>query len=247
LRGETEPSLRVAASVATASAALATVISLALATGSGAAWAQARREPGFSGAATERLIQAYEKRFGQPARGRIDAWKRFALERTGGATQERALIEAVNGLLNRLRFVDDQAHWGEVDYWATPAESIGSGGADCEDYAIAKYYLLRELGVPTLRLRLVYVRAVRLDQAHMVLAYYPRPEAEPLVLDNLEQTVRQASERPDLVPVYSFNDEAIWVETRGRIGSPQQIRNWSLLLERLRRELDLAGLGRGTS
>ena len=206
--------------------------------------AQPRAEPGFSVAATERLILAYERRFGPPSRGRIESWKRFAAEHRDTAAAERALIDAVNGFFNRLRFVEDQAHWGEPDYWATPAESVGSGGADCEDYAIAKYFALRELGVPAARLRMVYVRAIRLDQAHMVLAYYARADADPLVLDNLEPATRPASQRTDLVPVYSFNDEAIWVETRGRVGSPQQIRNWSALLERLQRELALAGLAR---
>ena len=57
------------------------------------------------------------------------------------------------------------------------------------------------------------------------------------MLDNLEDSVRPASQRIDLVPVYSFNDEELWIERRGRSGSPQQIRNWSLLLERLDREL----------
>jgi predicted transglutaminase-like cysteine proteinase len=242
LRLRAGAAMRVVASLGRASAAVAAAALVAL---SGTGLAQSRTEPGSTVAATERLIQGYEKRFGPQARGRIEGWKRFALERRNDAARELALIEAINGFLNRLRFVDDQAHWGEADYWATPAESVGSGGADCEDYAIAKYYLLRELGVPAARLRMVYVRAIRLDQAHMVLAYYPRPDADPLVLDNLEPTVRQASQRSDLVPVYSFNDEAIWVETRGQVGSPQQIRNWSMLLERLGRELLLAGLVRG--
>jgi predicted transglutaminase-like cysteine proteinase len=206
--------------------------------------AQPRAEPGYAAAATERLIQAYEKRFGAPARGRLEGWKRFALARGEATARERVLIETVNSFLNRLTFVDDLAHWGEPDYWATPAESVGSGGADCEDYAIAKYFLLRELGIPASRLRMVYVRALRLDQAHMVLAYYPSAGADPLVLDNLEAAVRPASQRIDLVPVYSFNDEAIWVETRGRVGAPQQIRNWSALLERLLREWVLAGFSR---
>jgi len=204
--------------------------------------AQPRVEPGFTVAATERLIQAYDKRFGGDSRRRIEGWKRFAAERTPDASRERALIDAVNGFLNRLRFVEDQAHWGEPDYWATPAESVGSGGADCEDYAIAKYFLLKELGVPVARMRLVYVRAVRLDQAHMVLAYYPRPDADPLVMDNLDPVVRPASQRSDLVPVYSFNDEAIWIESRGQSGSPNQIRNWTTLQQRLSRELVTAGL-----
>ena len=40
------------------------------------------------------------------------------------------------------------------------------------------------------------------------------------MLDNLEDTVRPASQRTDLIPVYSFNDEEVWVEMRGRSGSP---------------------------
>jgi predicted transglutaminase-like cysteine proteinase len=132
--------------------------------------------------------------------------------------------------------VEDTVHWGVVDYWATPAESVGSDGGDCEDFSIAKYFLLKELGVPIGRLRMTYVKAIRLNQAHMVLAYYPRPDADPLVLDNLEDTVRPASERTDLVPVYSFNDEEVWMEARGRSGSPRQIRNWSAMIERLEQE-----------
>ena len=140
-------------------------------------------------------------------------------------------------MLNRIQFVDDQKHWGEADYWATPAESVASNGGDCEDFTIAKYFLLKELGVPISRLRMTYVKALKLNQAHMVLAYYPRPDADPLVLDNLEETVRPASQRTDLVPVYSFNDEEVWIEARGRSGSPRQIRNWNSLLERLDREM----------
>ena len=143
------------------------------------------------------------------------------------------MLHDVNRLLNRVPFVDDAVHWREEDYWATPAESIGSNGADCEDFSIAKYFLLKELGVPIARLRLTYVKSLKLNQPHMVLAYYARPDAEPLVLDNLEDTVRPASQRKDLVPVYSFNDEEVWVELRGRAGSPQQLRNWRALTQRL--------------
>ena len=143
----------------------------------------------------------------------------------------------MNRTLNAIRFIDDRTHWGEEDYWATPAESVGSNGADCEDFSIAKYFLLKELGIPIAKLRMTYVKATKLDQPHMVLAYYARPDAEPLVLDNLEDAVRPASQRPDLVPVYSFNDEEVWIEMRGRSGSPRQIRNWNLLMERLDREM----------
>jgi len=159
------------------------------------------------------------------------------MRRTHAGASDAELLVAVNRVINRIPFIDDATHWGEKDYWATPAEAVASNGADCEDFAIAKYFLLKELGVPISRLRMTYVKAVKLNQPHMVLTYYPRPDADPLVLDNLEDTVRPASQRTDLIPVYSFNDEEVWIEARGRSGSPRQIRNWSLLLQRLDREL----------
>jgi predicted transglutaminase-like cysteine proteinase len=201
------------------------------------ALAQARAERGFTTSVSERLMDAYGRRFGPAARARLEAWKRYAAQRKGSAAVEAELLLEVNRTLNRIRFVDDPSHWGEADYWATPAESVGSDGGDCEDFSIAKYFLLKELGIPIARLRMTYVKAIKLNQAHMVLAYYARPDAEPLVLDNLEDTVRPASQRTDLVPVYSFNDEEVWIEARGRSGSPRQIRNWSSLIERLEQEL----------
>jgi predicted transglutaminase-like cysteine proteinase len=190
-------------------------------------------ERGYSTSVSPRLIEAYARRFGPAARERLESWKRGAAARNRAPALEAALLTDVNRTLNRVPFIDDSLHWRETDYWATPAETIGSNGADCEDFAIAKYFLLKELGVPIARLRLTYVKSLRLNQAHMVLAYYAQPDAEPLVLDNLEDTVRPASQRRDLIPVYSFNDEEVWIELRGRSGSPQQLRNWRALMERL--------------
>ena len=195
---------------------------------------------GFTTKVSDRLVEAYSQRFrsqGGQARQHLELWKRYARENHGrNGARETELLSSVNLFLNRIPFIDDPKHWGMEDYWATPAESVASNGADCEDFSIAKYFLLKELGVPVSRLRLVYVKALKLNQAHMVVAYYSSPTAEPLVLDNLEDSVRPASQRTDLLPVYSFNDEEVWVEARGRIGSPRQIRNWSALLERLEAE-----------
>jgi len=202
-------------------------------------WAQLRAGLGFAGSITEGLSRSYSARFGAEARDRLERWKQHANEQKAQSATEQQLLVRVNDTINRVRFVDDAAHWGAADYWATPAETVASNGGDCEDYSIAKYFLLKELGVPVSRLRLTYVNAVKLGQAHMVLAYYPRPDAEPLVLDNLDPAVRPASQRSDLVPVYSFNDEEVWVEARGRAGSPRQIRNWSAVVDRLEQEARL--------
>ena len=125
-------------------------------------------------------------------------------------------LAAINQFFNRrVASREDAELWGQVDYWASPMEMMEKGAGDCEDFAIAKYFSLVALGTPVHKLRLVYVRAQiggagGMVQAHMVLAYYPAANAEPLILDNLITDVRPASRRPDLSPVFSFNSEGLW-------------------------------------
>jgi predicted transglutaminase-like cysteine proteinase len=126
---------------------------------------------------------------------------------------EEARARAINTFFNqRILYRDDRETWGQLDYWASPLELLQKGQGDCEDYAIAKYFSLMAAGVPSVKMRLVYVRAQVGGgiQAHMVLAYYPEPNAEPLILDNLVTEIRPASRRPDLAPVFSFNAEGLW-------------------------------------
>jgi predicted transglutaminase-like cysteine proteinase len=132
------------------------------------------------------------------------------------AATESEQLQAINQFYNRrVLFMDDTEVWGQNDYWASPLETLGQGRGDCEDYAIAKYFSLLALGMPSARLRLVYVRAQiggpgGPTQPHMVLAWYEAPGTEPLILDNLIGDVRPASRRPDLVPVFSFNSDGLW-------------------------------------
>ena len=129
---------------------------------------------------------------------------------------EEARLQAVNQFFNRrVQFRDDIEVWGQADHWASPLEMLEKGQGDCEDFAIAKYLSLVSLGMPVAKLRLVYVRAQLggaggVVQAHMVLAYYAQPQAEPLILDNLITELRSASRRPDLTPVFSFNSDGLW-------------------------------------
>ncbi len=209
----------------------------------GCGWAAA--ELGYATGATPGLVKALRARFGAEVPARIDNWRKFARDRQfqgeliPGDAQLRAQLEAVNAYINRIPWVEDLAHWGRIDYWATPAETVASNGGDCEDYAIAKYFLLKEIGIPLRRLRITYVRAASLGQPHMVLAYYPQPDAEPLILDNLDGAVRPASERPDLQPVYSFNEEDVILFREHRAGRAAQIRTWRGLIERLTAEARL--------
>lgn len=150
---------------------------------------------------------------------------------------EKDKLVRINDFLNRTPFVSDQSHWRKEDYWATPVELLGSNGGDCEDFAIAKYFTLRAVGVPASRMRITYVKALRLNQAHMVLTYFPQPDADPLVLDNLIGGILPASERTDLAPVYSFNAEGLWIaRMRGagiRVGKGEDVNLWMDLLRRM--------------
>lgn len=149
-------------------------------------------------------------------------------------------LHRVNLYFNRrLRFSDDSRIWGQRDYWATPVEALVKGAADCEDYALAKYFSLRQLGVPASKLRITYVKALRLNQAHMVLTYYPSPKAAPLVLDNLINEIRPAWERDDLLPVYAFNAEGVYlVKQQGleRTSDAKRLSRWQDLLRKMQGE-----------
>ena len=203
---------------------------------------------GFTTQVTPGLVAVYVRLFGSGGRVRIVTWAKFAEAHKGTreieslitqSGMELGALQTVNSYFNREPFLSDESHWGFEDYWATPAEMQASNGGDCEDFSIAKYFILKEFGVPVERLRITYVKAVKINQAHMVLAYYPTPGAVPLILDNLEDRVRVASERPDLVPVYSFNDDDVVLVRDGRKANPMQIRTWRNLLEKLEWEARL--------
>lgn len=156
--------------------------------------------------------------YGEQAIKRIDALI-GTLEDANSLTEKQKLTE-VNNFFNQFVYAQDQKLWGKNDYWASPLEFVGAKGGDCEDYSIAKYYSLMELGIGEEQLRLVYVKAIKYDQFHMVLAYYPSRRANPLILDNLEYDIVPASRRKDLLPVYSFNAKHLWVMGKAKKGEP---------------------------
>lgn len=190
------------------------------------------------------LLRFVATRWGSDASERLTDWREeerqhIVKQRAASPSPAQILrdLEDFNWYWNKIRYYRDIDHWGLLDYWATPVESLASEGADCEDYAIGKYFSLKALGIPVQNLRITYVRALRWNEAHMVLAYYPTPDADPYILDNLNRSVERASDRTDLVPVYSFNDEDLW--SAGAIavaGKSSQIRLWQGLLDKMARE-----------
>ena len=164
---------------------------------------------------------------------RLASWLNLLDNSTGD--DERAQLERVNHFINRsVSFVSDQQAWGADDYWATPAQTLRLGQGDCEDFAIAKYFSLVRMGVPSEKLRLTFVKALKQNQAHMVLAYYPSASEQPLILDNLDPRIRPASERGDLLPVYSFNNHGVFLaKSPQRVSQPAEfLARWNELSDR---------------
>lgn len=189
----------------------------------------------------EKMLQLAQARYGALAVQSVNEWRAAVTGAQGLPDSEK--INRINEFFNRkIVFVDDIEAWGKTDYWATPLESLGRGRGDCEDFAIAKYVSLRSLGVPLDRLRLIYVRAQigGTSQAHMVLAYYPSPKAEPLILDNLIGDIRPASQRNDLFPVFSFNSQGLWVGSgpseKASGSATARLSRWRDLIARMRDE-----------
>ncbi len=190
----------------------------------------------------EKVFEYIERKYDRKARQRVEGWQSLMLStnRAGTMNDHEKSISA-NDFFNKIDWVSDSDHWGKEDYWATPIETLATNGGDCEDFSIGKYFTLSETGVDTEKIRITYVKALDYNQAHMVLAYYPSPEAEPLILDNINKTILPASQRTDLLPIYSFNGEGLWLaKARGRklkANSQQSLPQWGEVNKRLLEEL----------
>jgi predicted transglutaminase-like cysteine proteinase len=193
----------------------------------------------YGGILSEQVLSYVKEKYGRSAVGILEDWQEMVEENRGSS--EEGKLDAANRFFNRrIRFVSDIKHWRKTDYWATPIETMATRGGDCEDFAVAKYFTLLEMGVPDEKMRLTYVKATRPRQAHMVLSYYATPGAEPLVLDNLTSRIKPASARTDLTPVYSFNGSSLWMsKERGGstvTGSADNVRLWRDLRTRFDNE-----------
>ncbi len=176
------------------------------------------------------------QRWGAAGVERLHAWQAMSDGLQHAPVDQQ--IATVNTWIDEtVPYISDLQHWHVDDYWATPVEFIASHGGDCEDFAIAKYFTLRALGVAADQLRITYVEVADLHQSHMILAYYPHPGEEPLILDSLVKRILPASQRPDLMPVYSFNAEGLWqarLQGRGvRIGRAGELNKWRDVLQRM--------------
>ena len=166
-------------------------------------------------------------------------WQQLIDETSAQTTT--GMLNRVNLRINRLKKISDLNNWQRDDYWTTPAELFERGGGDCEDFAIAKYFLLLEHGVPESRLKLMFSKVFNgstgMIEPHLVLLYQHDADAELLVLDSIRNDVQPLSHRRDLIPVAAFDQHQHWSFSNGHwidVKNANDISPWLALLQRWR-------------
>jgi predicted transglutaminase-like cysteine proteinase len=95
----------------------------------------------------------------------------------------RARLGEINRAINlKIRPMSDQALYGVEDVWSPPLATLAKGAGDCEDYAIAKFVALEEVGVSPDDLRIVILRDDAREEDHAVVA--ARLDGNWLILDS---------------------------------------------------------------
>jgi predicted transglutaminase-like cysteine proteinase len=189
----------------------------------------------------ERLPVAIKVTPGE-ARSRIRQWRAFVLSTRYKSEVEK--LTAVNDYFNAMHFIKDVSLWREADYWATPLQVLAAGAGDCEDFAIAKYFTLKTLGIAERHLQLLYVwnhdTPTDSREPHMVLTYQASATTEPLVLDILTNDIQPLRQRKGLEPVYGLNSDGLWLMgDNGQVipaGNPAQLPQWRQLTRAMESE-----------
>lgn len=145
-------------------------------------------------------------RFAGTAACSYKEWMQF-LHRLRRASKWEQLV-AVNAYMNARPYVADDTNYGIQDYWATPNEFLARSG-DCEDFAIAKFLSLKQLGWTDDELRIVAVKDHKLGMGHAVLVAYFGGKI--WLLDNQLEHVTDLETVRHYEPVYSINQSHWWL------------------------------------
>lgn len=133
------------------------------------------------------------------------AWEQLKKDVKNAGPMEK--MKAVNVFFNKWPYRRDIDNYGVADYWTTPAEFINKSG-DCEDYAIVKYFALKQLGISQDNMRLVVLRDLIRNIDHAVLVVYWNNNV--YVLDNMTNVINTHERFAHYRPYYSVNENFRW-------------------------------------
>jgi predicted transglutaminase-like cysteine proteinase len=135
--------------------------------------------------------------------------KRFlAIVDDGKSREGRARIELINSAINKaIKPETDTEQYGVADLWATPLMTFASGAGDCEDYAIAKYTALLEIGFAKQDLRVVIVHDMKVGEDHAVASV--RFNGRWLILDNRTSIIKQDADARSFNPLFVLDGSGV--------------------------------------
>lgn len=154
-------------------------------------------------------MKAWKGYFNSPAMAKLPAkgpWLKLKKSLKGKSDMEK--LKAVNRFFNQWPYRLDSANYGKSDYWASPPEFLMKSG-DCEDYAIAKFYALKEVGFSGDSMRIVAVRDRIRNIGHAILAVYLPDNV--YILDNQTVLVLPHVKYKHYLPQYSVNEKFRWM------------------------------------
>ncbi len=187
----------------------------------------------------QHMLDETENNYGSKGIQRLLKWQ--TVINRSQVKDEFKKVRTANSFINAMPFAEDIDLWQQEDYWTTPSEFIGGKGGDCEDYAIAKYFTLRHMGVDIQQIHIAYVRITDKSEPpepHMVLLYFPDLSSPPYILDNLRKEILKLDKRKELQIIYYANEQDVkTLTTPGayeKIGESSMIHKWRDLLHRVK-------------
>lgn len=181
---------------------------------------------------SEKLLEKVREQHGAVAETRLRNWKKMVVH--SDARMDIEKLTLVNEFINRAHRVNDTNSWHKTDARADPLEFLVNHSGDGQDFTVAKLFTLHQMGVDLAKLRISYVKSSGLNRPHTVLAYFPSPTSEPLILDNIERLIKPSSARADLEPIYLFDPRDVLLVDENSRQLPEEKSNhivkWQNLL-----------------
>lgn len=138
-------------------------------------------------------------------------WRQMASTLEGLSVRER-LARANAFVNNRIHFRYDDVATGETDNWITPARLLSTGTGDCEDYALAKFWLLRAAGIPEDDMFVMVVRDLVARVGHAYLAV--RVDDGFVLLDSRTDRLVAPHMLDEITPVFSITSSGAFLHGR---------------------------------
>ncbi len=116
-------------------------------------------------------------------------------------------LRATNLFVNAWPASGNREAYDAEDEWASPLEFLQNTGGS-ENFAIMKFFTLRDAGFPNDDLRIVVAKDALRNKSHTFLAAYH--ENRVYILDNVSNTIFTQDRTNYYVPFYSVNETTRW-------------------------------------